>query len=370
MSNNFATEFPLAATTSFTGSDVDAAISGIHPTANRGIIFYGVDAPTISDSNFFGLFLWVHPVDRVVKYLYEGTWTEISADIDFDALLVNTIAVAKLDALPGNPGDVLTVVSTFSSKEARWQAPASPYAIGADKTFLKSDGATAAFDFVFGTDITSPGESDILPLLSNGLGGCSFDTLPYAALPIPPGPFKLLVSRNDAAFIADQVNLTELRSDTDLIGTHVTAGHLAVADGAGAIQWIALEDMINNNYETPIGSRIALSVMSPITAGDFNTRIADVITYTTQMPMSITCFVECTATDQSYAVGQRLSLNSLTNSAGTRGGQFYTSYSTGTVTVTIRLYGFYIEPFAVSGTSAPAALDPSKWSVVVCTNKL
>lgn len=370
MSSNFVSEFPLAGLTSFTGSDLDAAINNLRPDENRLITILSTTEPTISDDNFYQQFLWIHPNNRTVKFYNGLTWVEIYAKIDFSVVPNNDIAPSKINALSANPGDVLTVVNTFSGHESQYLPPAEPYAIGADKTVLKSDGATAAFDYVFGTDVTSPGEADILPLLSDGLGGCQFDKLPYAALPIPPGPFKLLVSRNDAAFIADQVNLIELRSDLDLIGTHVTAGHLAVADGAGAIQWIALEDMINNNYETPIGSRIALSVMSPITAGDFNTRIADVITYTTQMPMSITCFVECTATDQSYAVGQRLSLNSLTNSAGTRGGQFYTSYSTGTVTVTIRLYGFYIEPFAVSGTSAPAALDPSKWSVVVCTNKL
>lgn len=59
--NHFLPGVPLAATASFTGTDVDTATAALRLAASRGLLFIGANPPTVTDSPDWQRLLWAQP---------------------------------------------------------------------------------------------------------------------------------------------------------------------------------------------------------------------------------------------------------------------------------------------------------------------
>lgn len=360
---------PLTATTNLTPTDIDTSQSGVRLATGRSLIIVKETAPASGDGPDFQRLTWSAPtlnnLSRQFFYFDNTSWTPYTANVDLSDAIPNSLPVNALDITTGLLTYVATIVNTVDGPRAGWKAIPLPYNIGLDGTVLFSDGTNAAFRKIQGVDIYSDlASTNLYPLVSDGLGGSSFIALPPASIVKPTGMINILVSRASGPYASSILNLSELTSDTDLVHTHVTAGYIPVAGGDGTISWIIRD----TSYET--ASITLLSAAGTITIGSFAALTVDIINWTIQKPVSFSVFIECQSIDQGYSVGDRINLDGILNSTGTRTATYKVSYSGLTATVKAIIYGKYAQAYSPSGVISTVLLDDSKWRFVVTTNKI
>jgi len=180
MSDHFVPSVPLAATVSFTGSDVDAAIAGTTLYVNRGLFFIGSLAPTISDSPDFAKLCWAKPSgDTHELYMYDsGTaaWTLILGGVQVTEIPDNSIALSKLAVTSDDEGKVMTAIMDGVTPVAVWQdiqysnIPPSAITVGtANQLFVTNNAGTVSTWTSFTTLLASLA-AVIKPIYFNGSG--------------------------------------------------------------------------------------------------------------------------------------------------------------------------------------------------------
>jgi len=366
---HFTNGVPLVGSASLTPSDIDTSQAGIRLANTRSLLYVSDTAPTNLDGPDWQRLTWSAPTSNNLfrkLYFYDGvSWVSYAADIDLSAATPNTLPVNALDVTSGSLGQVATIVNTVDGLRSAWKTIPLPYNIGANGTCLFSSGANALFRFVEGEDVKSTNAgTNVYPLVSDGTGSSSFRSLPPSAITTPSGTINLLVSRASGAYASSILLLSELSSDSDLVGTHVAAGYIPQADGAGNITWVNKY----TNYETI--ATVLLSTFSTIVPGNYVSKQVDSIPYTTQKPITFNVYLQCIFAEQGYAVGDRIPVSAVLNNAGTRGGTFKVNYNNNYANVSVTLFGKYAEYYTEGGTISTVLLSDNNWKFVVTTNKI
>jgi len=374
---HFVSGVPLAGSLSLTASDIDTSNTGLRLSANRYLGIYKASGnPDAGDSPDWTRLILIRPFELggPQLFVYDGvTFTRVTADVDLTQAPPNVLPVNAIYA--GSPytlGQIIQIVSTIDGPRAAWVDIPPPYPIGANGTVPFSDGAVIAFRFIQGIDIRSAAAgANIYPLISNGSGGASFAKLPPAAIvnPIGADPVNLMVSRSNGDYASTILNLIELRADTDLIGTHVPVGYVPHAIADGNIEWVAPSALFIPYYQSP--SPVPLSSVPGITLGHYYIQQLDTITWTTQKPQVINVYLECTSNDNGYLVGDRIAIDNLMASDGTRAASFRAFYSGLSCTIHCIMYGIYAQDItSLSGLISLVLLTNTKWQFIVTTQKI
>ncbi len=375
---HFTQGIPLDGTTSLTPSDIDTSTAGLELRVGRFIFLKKDTAPDSSDSPQWQQYIWLAPVPnglrREANFFNGLAWQPLVTDIDLTQAQAGTLPPEAINTQDSNTDDVLTVVVVGLDKLALWRPRPVPYTIGAAGTFVRSDGTVGSFQFIQGEDVKSSSAGvSILPLISDGTGGSSFTQLPVNGLVTPSsdgiGRVKVPASRAAGAYASTIVNLTEIGSDTDLIGTHVPDGRIPKSNGVGGIVWVTPASVTPADYQTP--SPLTLSSLSPVTLGDYRSLVIDSIAYTTQAPVLVQAWLVCLVGEFGYAVGDRLPIAELTDANGNNGAWIRLHYGSGVCTVKMIYYGNETSDLTTdAGTISLVALTATRWQIVVTAHKL
>lgn len=372
---HFYTGIALTPTSAFTGADVDTSSSGLRLASNRYIIIYKVTAPDISDGPDWQRLMWLHSNDGGMTWLlakFNGlSWSDITAFMNLAGAAPATLPVNAINPDTGSIGQLITIVSTVDGPRAAFTSFPAPYVVGLNGTVVFSNGSSGGFRFIQAEDIKSDNAGiNIYPLMSDGASGSAYNPLPPAAITVPSGPFKMLIARGGNPYQSSTVGIIELDSDTDRSGTHAPQYYVLMSNGDGTTTWTRLATIKPQYYET-ISAFVSLNSISAITAGDFNTAIADTISFTLQKPATVNVYIECTNPELGYTLNDRIPISTVTNSTGTRNGEYRLKYTVNTCTVFVTLYGMFLQDLtSPSGTATPSALTPSSWRLVVTTMKV
>lgn len=212
MSDHFVPSVPLAATVSFTGSDVDAAIAGTTLYVNRGLFYIGSLAPTISDSPDFAQLCWAKPVgDTHELYMYDSgttTWTLIVGGVQVTEIPDNSIALSKLSVTSDDEGKVMTAIMDGVTPVAVWQdiqysnIPPSAITVGtANQLFVTNNAGTVSTWTSFTTLLASLG-AVIKPIYFDGSGYTTGQYISWNGTRFAPAslPTTTLPASNNAAW--------------------------------------------------------------------------------------------------------------------------------------------------------------------------
>jgi hypothetical protein len=376
---HFKTGVPLALTTSFTGSDVDTATVSIRLEDDRLVGVKSQTEPTsLAHGPDYTKLIWVKTADdsqsvefKVNVGLYG--WVPLKTVPDLSQAAVKSLPANVIT--PGSNGQILATVPDLIGYKTAWIDKPEPYTLGLTGTVLMSNGYAGVFQDLQGEMVHSASVTgEIKPLLSDGTGTCSYDFLPASSV-APSGDVSVvtsLVSSFGAAPEWKRLSLIETDSALDNTGTPATAGYVPYADGSSGIAWQAPKALANDRYETSDASRVALSALTTIGSGTYNSTVVDSITWVTKSPADLQVFLQCNSTQNGYNTGSRIPVSALTNSDGTKRGFFKLDASTSPSSVTVVLFGKYVEDLTTpSGTASFVDLESTgaNWKFVVVASK-